>query len=1085
MALVDAIADNSLVYIISNNRQNLHILNTRNQIDDINLTGLADTVTIGGVQYAAKRIYSVMVYAGEVLVGGDFGLKKWNISTRSWERYAVFTGGISSLVTKGLFPNSILGMKTYNGKLYIFGNFVDSLVGNTPSSVTSRYIVVYNGSFFEPVAGASSLPIINLSNNGLISKSTTNFTLNDNIFSFYVYNNNIYILDKGIFSAKSTVQDVVKADSANDIANDGTTVLYYSINNANTFSTKKINGQILNDYQIENTLYITSALKKSNSQYQQNLFSSVNLENADLIRGYETFLGTTYASVTGDVFTNYNIEGNSASSAASNSCTRFLKQNSVKFRKIHNGISIQNGTYEQSKAAVLIDTENNLWALKSPWVETNPSASYYVPLSQETYYQSFVKYNLDYGPLKLNGKIVDAVMGIDTVAVLTNAGEIYIWGKNSNGQLGPDIPIGSVVDSLVKIGGSGYKKIFACDNTYYAIKDDDTLFAWGQSTTDLGGQLIPGIDGNALVPTQIEISIGTSDAPINRTGVSTISDDMGSKWSSISLSPVGIYGIDITGLLFYWGGPEGTSAYPITRTVSGSSETHNGLFDIENIKSVAAPSAPGNAVLLGCPAFVDDTTPITGDPGKYTSVIHDSCWYNQAYNFNFSIQSNATGIQSPSYSLTQRLISANLITVSSFVYYTYNINNVSYYNYWHKNLLNDENNDSSLGKITTSAWVKTSDVSSYVVNLPVPQARTLTAGNIYDLNLNSPNNKQLLVKFRFNNRPYWNITSVGGVSTLGSIATQSGLNLTNIRLCCIDSSSNLRIDTGSPIKYDYLTKLKKWDFTTQYYAIDDDGGLYGLPYSGYPGTSNRYPFILPFKYYISSDSSLTGSVKLFDINNSYISDILIDNNRLLIGGFLPNGNSFYSYKSIVVYDLEQNSVVNLSFDIASPLSSVVNNILPQSNWVQPPPPPSPTPTPTQTPTTSVTPSNTPTISLSPTNTASPTNTRTPTPTISETPTLTPTISTTPTLTPTQTSTRTPQPTPTRTPTRTLSATPTNTRTPTTTPTPTLTQTPTNSPSPRNSWDIDGQQIVFTDAERNAVGLNCACIAEETAIREGR
>jgi hypothetical protein len=976
-------------------------------------------------------------------------------------------------------------MKTYNGKLYIFGNFVDSLIGSTPSAVTSRYIVVYNGSFFEPVNGANTLPIINLSAYGLLSKSSVNPALNDNIFSLYIYNNNIYILDKGIFNGKSTLQDVVKADALTDVANDGTTLVYCLLDGATTFSTRKINGQILNDYQIDSTLYITSAVKKSGSQYQQNLFSSIDLNTSDITRGYEVFLGTTYASVTGDIFTNYNVEGNSTTSAISNKATRFLKQNNVKFRKIHNGISIQNGTYEQTKAAILIDTNNNLWALKSQWVETNSSAAYYVPLSQEISYQAFVQYNLDYGPLTLNGRIVDAVMGLDTVAVLTTSGEIYIWGKNSYGQLGPDIPLGSIIDSPVKVAGNGYKKLYVCDNTYYAIKDDNTLYAWGQSTTDLGGQLIPGVVGNALLPTQIEIAIGTNDTPINRTGSSVVSDQMGSFWKSISLSPVGIYGIDITGLLYYWGGPEGTSAYPITRTVSGNSEKHTGLFDIENIKPIPAPSAPGNPVLLGCPAFVNDETPIIGDPGQYIDISHDSCWYNHNYVFNFSIQSNTTGVPSTVFSLTQKSINADLIHVSSFVTYTYILNDKTYTTYWHKNLLNDETGDNSVGKINTSAWVKTANVSSYIISLPIPQAKTLATGNIYELNLNTNNHKQLLIKFRFNNKPYWTINSLSGISTLGSVNTLSGLGLTNIRLCAIDAASALRIDTGSPVRYDYLTRNKKWDSTNEYYAIDDDGELYGLPYSGYPGVSNKYPFVLPYKYYITKDNSFTGSTSLFDINNSYISDILIDNNRLIIAGSIPNGNSFYSYKSLAIYDLEQSSVVNLTIDTTSAINTVINKILPQSDWVQPPPPPTPTPTPTQTPTTSLTPSNTPTISLSPTNTASPTNTRTPTPTISETPTLTPTISQTPTTTTTTTPTGTPQPTPTRTPTRTVSATPTNTRTPTPTPTHTQTQTPSNSPTPRNSWDIDGQQIVFTDAERNSVDLSCKCIAEETLAREGR
>jgi hypothetical protein len=297
----------------------------------------------------------------------------------------------------------------------------------------------------------------------------------------------------------------------------------------------------------------------------------------------------------------------------------------------------------------------------------------------------------------------------------------------------------------------------------------------------------------------------------------------------------------------------------------------------------------------------------------------------------------------------------------------------------------------------------------------------------------------------------------------------------------------LSIDSGTPIKYDYFTKNKKWKYTNQYYAIDDTGDLYSLPYGGFKNSNNSggaisYPFIHPFKFYTNTVGGFYSSNKIFGIDTSYISNMVIDKNRLIIGGSIPNGNSFYSDKSLAVYDLSQQSVVNLSLSLTSTISAVVNDLIPMSDWVLPPPPPTPTPTPTQTPTISLTPTNTPTISFTPTRSQTPTNTRTPTVTTSETPTLTPTISQTPTQSPTLTPTKTPDPTPTRTPTKTVSATPTNTRTLTPTTTPTLTKTPTNSPTPQNSWNIDGQQIVFTDLDQNAIRLNCVCLADELKAR---
>jgi hypothetical protein len=1088
MALVDPIIDSGSVYLISNGRQNLQVLNSRNQIDDVNLDGLAETVIVAGVSYAAKRIYTVTIYKNDILLGGDFGLKRWNTTSRRWEKYSVFTGGISSQISKGLFPNSILRLKIYNDKLYIFGNFVDSQVSSTLSAVTSRYLVIYNGSFFEPVAGTNQLPIMNLSAFGLISKSVANPSVNDNIISIYVYNDNIHILDKGIFSGKTTVQTIPSTDAKKDLLNDGTTKLY-TLNNG-ILTSKNINGEILNDYQIEDTLYLTSSVKKSGSSYQQNLLSSINLSSVEFNRAYEIFNGPVSSCVLSDIYTNYITEFTSVATPTNanttSSCQKVYVDDSVKFEKIHNGISIQNGTYEQTKAAVLVDSDKNVWFLKPSWVDGVSAPSFVVPLSQQTVLGDFVKYDLNYGKLQLNGQIADAVLGLNTVAVLTQSGDIYIWGINNYGQLGPDIPLGSSIDTPVKVAGTGYSKIYVCDNTYYAIRDDGILYAWGQSSVYNNGieiaRLIPDCIGNVLLPTQIDIPIGSVDTPINRTGLSIINNDMGSLWKSVSPSPIGTYAIDQTGLLFYWGGPEASSLYPIKRTTQSQiaptvNETYSGLFDIDNIKSVSRPSSFGKAILLGCPAFVDDGVPITGDPGKYTNLVNNSLYYSE----NTQNAKSYTISYGGTIPMTKN-ISTNFLYVSSFVAYSYTLDGSDITDMWHKNIYNDETKDSSVGLLNSSTIpTQTSQANaySYFINLPVSQAKTLPDGNAYKLNLNNDLYNQFILKFRFNNKP-----------TATSLVHLNNLNLTNIRLCCIGEDQSLKIDCATPTPYDYFTKNKKWKYCNQYYAIDDTGDLYALPYGGFKNPDNTgvsaYPFIHSFKFYTNKVGGFYNGNKIFGIDSTsqttYISNMIVDNNRLLTGGSLPNGNSFYSDKSLVVYDLNQNSVIDIVLDPDSTINTVINDLISIADWVILPPPPTPTPTPTQTPTISLTPTNTPTISFTPTRSQTPTNSKTPTLTVSETPTLTPTISETPTQTPTLTPTKTPNPTPTRTPTRTLTATPTNTKTLTPTPTATITKTPSNSPTPQDSWNIDGQQIVFTDLDQNAIRFNCECLANEIKLR---
>lgn len=78
--------------------------------------------------------------------------------------------------------------------------------------------------------------------------------------------------------------------------------------------------------------------------------------------------------------------------------------------------------------------------------------------------------------------------GFDYASVLKSDGTIWSWGRNLNGQLGD----GTNVDQLSPIqqvqgNFSNVNKIFAEYNHTFAIKNDGTLWAWGQNTNNALG----------------------------------------------------------------------------------------------------------------------------------------------------------------------------------------------------------------------------------------------------------------------------------------------------------------------------------------------------------------------------------------------------------------------------------------------------------------------------------------------------------------------------------------------------------------------------------------------------------------------
>ena len=1071
--MIDPSIDSTLVYIISNNRQNLHTINSRNQVDDINIDGISEVITVNGTRWVANRIRDVVIFQNNILVGGDFGLKKWNPSTKLWEKYATFTGGITSSISKGLFPNSIFKLKVYGNRLFIFGNFINSLIGQSQSSVVSKYISIFDGVYFYPVIGSEKMPLINIAGDGLIPKSTTTLNANDEIVSMYIANDNVCIVDKGIFSGKPTkVRNYSSTDSLLDISKNGSSNIYLLPDSSATVSPININGDIINDYQVGDSVFFVGASKRtltgSSKYYFQNVLTELNLASRAVTRGYDVINDNIATSVLQDQLINYKSTYDNLTVGKSKLISKFNLNNITKFTKIHNGISVFGGLssgsadprinqrYSETRCAVLLDDTKNVWFVKSPDLEETTgttteqySSTYRVPLSQQIEYpDGLIRFNLNYGNLILNGKIKDVVMGLNTIAVLTDDGDIFMWGTNTHGQLGKDIPIGNGTDTPIKIASpddnpSGYVKIYVCNNTYYALRADSTLYGWGENkieiylddTLNIVG-MIPGVSASkVLSPTQITVGINANN-PLIRTGFDTVDDSIGAYWSDISIGPYSVYAIDINGSLYHWGGLSSSSIVTISPVFSPalSLDTKSTAYPVALSPDGAITTAP---TLLGCPGYKNDSTPIVGDKGKFISITHD----------NYLTRDNI-------------LPSGYRMFDCSIVIYTYQLNDKIYTNVWYKNLI-DKDVESSTDYLQQSG-----------INGSTGQ--TLISPNIYSKNLNYDNGYvKIKSKLRFIDQN--KTTSVGVPST-------TAINNTPIRIVCVDSNNNLGIDSGIKIKWDYFTKSKKWRDANEYYAIDSDGELYILPYGGYSGINGSRDF----KYSFVSKHRLENYSKITDLVDGIVSSMIIDQNRLMLAGHFPQGNLNYLDKNLFVYNIDTSSILNLDIPLNSLIAtSPINNLIPLFNRPSLDPLPTPTPTPSFTPTRTTTPTNTPTISYSATPTPTTTQPVTPTPTVSQSATNTPTPTETPVETPTRTPTTTSTPTYSRTPSKTPSQTPSVTATKTGTPTPTQTKTPTNSQTRVPSWRTNGQEASFTDVQNGAIRLDCDCLADEFATRNAQ
>jgi len=277
----------------------------------------------------------------------------------------------------------------------------------------------------------------------------------------------------------------------------------------------------------------------------------------------------------------------------------------TRFTKIHNGISLPDA--DKQGSAVLMDTSRNVWFLKPE------NQSYFIHLQgAEEFGKRLVKYNL---PSHIQP--IDAVLGDGVIAVLSSNGDIYTWGKNTRGQLGVStLSENAIIDQEpIKIDGDGgFKSIFVCNNTFYAIDDRNHMYAWGNNSIyyyeysdngldyfdknsirkKISNGLIPGSTQDIVSsPTQIIIANGLRSTPTNRScGIinADTASVAGREWSTISISSCDVYAIDQLGLMYHWGG------YKQDNTLFELDTTISNIRPRLNFKTPSLIGAPGYSI---------------------------------------------------------------------------------------------------------------------------------------------------------------------------------------------------------------------------------------------------------------------------------------------------------------------------------------------------------------------------------------------------------------------------------------------------------------------------------------------------------
>jgi alpha-tubulin suppressor-like RCC1 family protein len=160
-----------------------------------------------------------------------------------------------------------------------------------------------------------------------------------------------------------------------------------------------------------------------------------------------------------------------------------------------------------------------------------------------------------------------------TTAIKTD-GTLWVWGNNSNGQLGTNDTTDSLTPVTTFAGGTNWKQVSDGDSRTVAIKTDGTLWVWGN-----GGN---GILGNAATTNVL-------------TPITTFAG--GTNWKQIDGGSSHIAAIKTDGTLWIWGsGADGrlgtnntiTRSTPVTTFAGGTNwkQVSAGFVHTTAIRSV-------------------------------------------------------------------------------------------------------------------------------------------------------------------------------------------------------------------------------------------------------------------------------------------------------------------------------------------------------------------------------------------------------------------------------------------------------------------------------------------------------------------
>jgi alpha-tubulin suppressor-like RCC1 family protein len=121
----------------------------------------------------------------------------------------------------------------------------------------------------------------------------------------------------------------------------------------------------------------------------------------------------------------------------------------------------------------------------------------------------------------------------DHVAAIKSDGTLWVWGNNSQGQLGINNILNRSTPVTTFAGGNNWKQVSCADRRTAAIKTDGSLWIWGYN---FSGEL------------------GTNNRVNYRTPVTTFAG--GNNWKQVSLSGLGnlhVAAIKTDGTLWLWG----------------------------------------------------------------------------------------------------------------------------------------------------------------------------------------------------------------------------------------------------------------------------------------------------------------------------------------------------------------------------------------------------------------------------------------------------------------------------------------------------------------------------------------------------